>query len=1580
MKARTQPTALTLHPLAAAIAVLLMQTGPSALAAQPGVAALPTAGQVVAGSAAIRQTAGSMTIDQASDKTVLNWNTFNIGSGASVTFNQPGAASVALNRVLLSDPSAIYGRLSANGQVFLLNPNGVVFGKGSRVDVGGLVASTLNLSDQDFLDGRYRFSRDGATGSVLNQGDINAHYVALLAPQVRNEGVITASLGTVAMAGGEAVTLGITGHELISVQVDKANIDTLVSNQNLIQASAGTVILNAQSANGLLGQVVNSGAIEANGITGDGGTIRFAASSAIHNTGSVSANAGDTGKGGRIAAVADLANPDSRTTVDGSWSAQGGRLSGDGGFIETSASHLSVGEGVIVNTLAVRGKSGQWLLDPYDFTIAAGGDVTGAALTAALATGDVTITTTAGSATCGGVACGAGNAAGNGDINVNGSVTIGAGHILTLTAYRNINLNSQITVNADPATRLYLWFGMKGNGEPGAVVVNSGGGTTGAGTNIKGGNFATEAAHTYPVLNNFTYTAPAPVDTNVFVRLIDGQSSTYGDTPTQQYGIYDATSGGSRVSITPTGGSIGWNTPITAQTDAGIYSLAYSGSFTLTGYSIKAGDAVNWTVNPRPVTITFSKTYDGTPQFSRLFSNGDLITGLVNNNMLGINGNVSSANAGTYNSLGNLTLTNSNYTLGSVTATISSKPVSATASKIYDGSNAFAASSFMFSGVIAGESVSLTGSATTSSANAGTYNNLSNAALSSGNYTFAGGTLSATIAPKSLDISVVKVFDTTPNFSKGFKITGTVNNEPAPAVTGGSATVNAPDVDNYTSFTANSLKSSNPNYTLIGGKVSASITKPRLDPGVVGLPAYLDVKNLNNVPDVTSSSQNYPLTVVSDSCASGDSNALGELVNKIPGKSASLQAAINDIKDLVVPKGDESNPGNIQTTLRQATLDVASKAIQLATIGNVTSDQINSVVTSVFNNNAKALSEAQLSISSDVNSQLLAQLNSADTNLSSYARAIRNILMSGSSGSVDISSLFNLMNDVNSTPIVALRSEINRTLLNDISSLTLDKLNVINSSNVDLDLLMQILQASTKACTENLLAKPIFSKDQIKVLIKSIVDKNNSVAIDVASMQKSFLTQFNQIQTANLSASNILSADLIKSTQSSVQPELPAEFAKALADMMALRQAALDKMLSANGVDQTSVQQLLQQYSKVQPVHSASLLASLNKIKAAHRQFLLNTSNLPIEKIDLVHIEPLNPDQISLLLDTDLVAYLTKLNSSGNDLNSQIAIVQDPIAQNLSKQLTAAHVAELSKMVQVSPIEECVAASSVMSSVEMGLVNNVLKFKKLFNKTDLTDIVDVCAGVAKFQVRSLLDLSTYISVDQVNQLSSISMDVFNKLFQTLLSMKNPSIADIETISNFSLSSLSEKVDNLSKLSKSNILNITNFNITPISDAILPSSLANMSDAVRSACTLSTKQGSSLLPTLQSASVRLLGNHLSIISSLSPRSISSCVNDLSYFPRTQVPWFEAAVFDSKLAGVNLPAMTLLNNSLEKSQDILKNFSAYNQIRSQISMCNINSIEIKPLATSIGSICINESGGGTYPLVPLHDYVPRQGLKR
>ncbi|MEK9964556.1 MAG: filamentous hemagglutinin N-terminal domain-containing protein, partial [Betaproteobacteria bacterium] len=154
---------------------------------------LPTGHQVQSGSVTIDVSDADMTVTQSSDKAIVNWNTFNIGERASVTFNQPSVTSAILNRVLGSDPSYIYGTLRSNGQVFFVNPSGVLFGPNARVDVGGLVASTLSIGDEDFLVGNYQFS--GTGGRILNQGSLTGGFIGLVSPDIENAGEISARVG-----------------------------------------------------------------------------------------------------------------------------------------------------------------------------------------------------------------------------------------------------------------------------------------------------------------------------------------------------------------------------------------------------------------------------------------------------------------------------------------------------------------------------------------------------------------------------------------------------------------------------------------------------------------------------------------------------------------------------------------------------------------------------------------------------------------------------------------------------------------------------------------------------------------------------------------------------------------------------------------------------------------------------------------------------------------------------------------------------------------------------------------------------------------------------------------------------------------------------------------------------------------------------------------------------------------------------------------------------------------------------------------------------------------------------------------
>src|SRR5580698_3502026 len=187
----------------------------------------PTGGQIVSGAAQIQQVGNVTTIRQDSSTLMLNWQSFNIGSDQTVNFLQPGSNAIAVNRIFSSTPSEIYGHLNANGQVWLINPNGVLFGQSAQVNVGGLVASTLDVDDSTLDSSNRSFSGSGK-GSVINRGTItaaNGGYVALLGNQVSNQGTITAQLGTVALAGGSAVTLTFTSSQLVHLQVDQSTLN-----------------------------------------------------------------------------------------------------------------------------------------------------------------------------------------------------------------------------------------------------------------------------------------------------------------------------------------------------------------------------------------------------------------------------------------------------------------------------------------------------------------------------------------------------------------------------------------------------------------------------------------------------------------------------------------------------------------------------------------------------------------------------------------------------------------------------------------------------------------------------------------------------------------------------------------------------------------------------------------------------------------------------------------------------------------------------------------------------------------------------------------------------------------------------------------------------------------------------------------------------------------------------------------------------------------------------------------------------------------------------------------------------------
>src|SRR5580692_3146066 len=213
----------------------------------------PFGGKVIAGSGRIAQSGAVTTITQDSPTLSLSWATFNIAPQQTVDFVQPSSSAIAVNRIFDTNGTQILGHLNANGQVFLINPNGILFGPGAEVNVAGLVATTLEFNESSSDASAKSFAGNSAQ-SVVNQGTINAAsggYVALLGNRVSNQGVISVQHGTVALAAGSAATLTFRDNSLVRLQVDQSVLQSLADNGGLIRTDGGQVIMTAGAKDAL---------------------------------------------------------------------------------------------------------------------------------------------------------------------------------------------------------------------------------------------------------------------------------------------------------------------------------------------------------------------------------------------------------------------------------------------------------------------------------------------------------------------------------------------------------------------------------------------------------------------------------------------------------------------------------------------------------------------------------------------------------------------------------------------------------------------------------------------------------------------------------------------------------------------------------------------------------------------------------------------------------------------------------------------------------------------------------------------------------------------------------------------------------------------------------------------------------------------------------------------------------------------------------------------------------------------------------------------------------------------------------
>ena len=363
-----------------AAALTFISTGTST-AAGLAPTALPTGAAINAGNVAISTQGAAMTIQQTSDKASVNWNAFNIGSGASVNVQQNSVNSVLLNRVVGNDPSQILGKLTANGQVVLVNPNGIVFGKDGSVAASAFTASTFGISEKDFANGNYHYARNGSTAAVTveNGATLSATapggYVALIGASVDNQGVVSSKGGSVLMVAGEKAALPEALTHNVSVplsgkvrlELAPSAINASVTNSGTITTEGGQVLMQAAALSDAVASITHTGVIDTTGTQGGAVTLQ-ADQGNIQVSGSVKANSTGAGNaGGDVVMGRDVATGVLAKTTDVS----GAKLESQGGFVETSGEYLRT-DGISV-------KAKEWLLDPSDITIssATNSNVTG---------------------------------------------------------------------------------------------------------------------------------------------------------------------------------------------------------------------------------------------------------------------------------------------------------------------------------------------------------------------------------------------------------------------------------------------------------------------------------------------------------------------------------------------------------------------------------------------------------------------------------------------------------------------------------------------------------------------------------------------------------------------------------------------------------------------------------------------------------------------------------------------------------------------------------------------------------------------------------------------------------------------------------------------------------------------------------------------------------------------------------------------------------------------------------------------------------------------------------------------------
>ncbi|MBM3602295.1 MAG: filamentous hemagglutinin N-terminal domain-containing protein, partial [Alphaproteobacteria bacterium] len=311
----------------------------------------PADGVVAAGSATISEAGKKLDVHQASDRAVIDWRSFDIAVDEHTQFHQPSSSAVAVNRVNNTNPSQIMGQLSANGNVVLINPNGVFFGRDSVVDINGLIATTADVDNASVMaGGKLHFTKPGNPNArIVNQGTITAKQaglVGLVAPNVENDGIITARLGKVHLASGDQVTVDLYGDGLMDLAVSDDVTSQLIRHTGSISAEGGTIALTAAAGRQIVDSLVKvEGELKAPTVAEHNGEIVIMAKGSNAVTDNVTAEKGK--KSGQ-----------STVLVSAFLDASGRKAGERGGKITITGDNVALLDGTIIDASGHSGKSG----------------------------------------------------------------------------------------------------------------------------------------------------------------------------------------------------------------------------------------------------------------------------------------------------------------------------------------------------------------------------------------------------------------------------------------------------------------------------------------------------------------------------------------------------------------------------------------------------------------------------------------------------------------------------------------------------------------------------------------------------------------------------------------------------------------------------------------------------------------------------------------------------------------------------------------------------------------------------------------------------------------------------------------------------------------------------------------------------------------------------------------------------------------------------------------------------------------------------------------------------------------------